>query len=226
MKSTLFHPTFPRAAVGVLLAAAVLAGAASVLAEPPSVDPPTAAEHDAAVAWCRIRTLRQETGLTDDGLARMACTQGQAEAALSSLVSWYDTNREALATRRAGLARARRELGDALQTIHIGPRDEALIARVPSLKSAVASARTSLNTLLDAAAAAACSGLSSGQRAIRAALVADSDTLSPSQRALLDTAAANIRTHMEGVLAASHSILPFPAAMHPSAEEPPNSPEP
>jgi len=43
--------------------------------------------------------------------------------ALSSLVSWYNTNREALAARRAGLARARRELGDTLQEIHIGPRD-------------------------------------------------------------------------------------------------------
>ena len=222
MKLTLLHRTFRRAAVGVLLAAAVLASAGVVLAEPPSADPPTDAEHEAAVAWCRVRTLRQEIGLTNHDLATMACTQGQAEATLSSLVSWYNTNREALATRRAGLARARWELSDALQTIHIGPRDEALIARVPSLKSAVASARTNLDSLLDSAAAAACSGLSSGQRAIRAALVADSDTLSQSQRALLDTAAANVRTHMGGVLAASHSILPLPAALHPSTEEPPD----
>ena len=97
MKPTLFHPTFHHTAVGVLLATAVLASAGVVLAGPPSAAPPTAAEHEAAVAWCGIRTLRQETGLTDDGLARMACTQGQAKTALSSLVSWYNTNREALA---------------------------------------------------------------------------------------------------------------------------------
>ena len=79
MNSTLFHPTFRRAAVGVLLATAVLAGATSVLAEPPSADPPTAAAHEAAVAWCRIRTLRQEIGLTDDDLAQMACTQAACD---------------------------------------------------------------------------------------------------------------------------------------------------
>jgi len=135
MNSTHTHAPFPRAAA-VLLAAAAFASAGALIAERPSakrpsVAPPTAAEHEAAVAWCRIRTLRQEIGLTSHNLAAMACTQGQAEAALSSLVSWYNTNREALATRRAGLARARWELSDALQTIHIGPRDEALIARVP-----------------------------------------------------------------------------------------------
>ena len=63
MKPTPFHPTFPRAAVGVLLAAAVLASAGALVAERPGAAPPTAAEHEAAVAWCRIRTLRQETGL-------------------------------------------------------------------------------------------------------------------------------------------------------------------
>ncbi len=101
MNPTHTNPTFPRGAVAVLLAAAVLASAGVVLAGSPSAAPPTAAEHEAAVAWCRIRTLRQEIGLTSHNLAAMACTQGQAEAALSSLVSWYNANREALAARRA-----------------------------------------------------------------------------------------------------------------------------
>ena len=98
-----FCPTIYLAAVGVLLATAVLAGAVPLLAGPPSAEPPTAAAHEAAVAWCRIRTLRQEVGLTNHGLAAMACTQAQAETALSSLVSWYNTNREALAARRAAV---------------------------------------------------------------------------------------------------------------------------
>ena len=74
MKPTLFHPTFHHTAVGVFLAAAVLASAGALVADPPSVDPPTAAEHEAAVAWCRIRTLRQEIGLTSHNLAARACT--------------------------------------------------------------------------------------------------------------------------------------------------------
>ena len=74
MKPTPVHPTFRRAAVAVLLAAAVLASAGPLLAGSPSADPPTAAEHEAAVAGCRIRTLRQEIGLTSHALAAMACT--------------------------------------------------------------------------------------------------------------------------------------------------------
>jgi len=83
MKPTPFQPTFRRVALAHLLAAAALASAGALVAErpgadrpsaaQPSVAPPTTAEHEAAVAWCRIRTLRQEIGLTNDGLARMAC---------------------------------------------------------------------------------------------------------------------------------------------------------
>ena len=113
---------------------------------------PTAAEEEQAAAWCAIQALRAELHLADDDLAQMACSEAQAETVLAALIAWYNDNRADLPARRAAARVARRALREAQQKVHIGPRDEALIATLPRLESAAASARADLNRVLDTAA--------------------------------------------------------------------------
>ena len=126
-------------------AATVLAAAMLVLSSGAlRAAPPTAADEREAVAWCAIRRLREDLHLSSNDLAALGCSEPQAETILSRLVSCYNTNREALPARRAALHTARCALGEAQQKIRIGPRNETLIASIPTLGSAVTGARQAL----------------------------------------------------------------------------------
>jgi len=202
MTCTITHRKCHVAAATVLAAAMQFLSSAALPAAPP-----TAADEREAVAWCAIRRLRADLHLSTDDLAALACSEPQAETILSRLVSWYNTNRETLTARRAALHTARRALGQAQQKIRIGPRNETLIASIPTLGSAVTGARQALGSTLNSAATSACSSLTSGQRSIHQALATDPKTLTPSQKSLLQTARAGVPTHIAGVLSASHAVL-------------------
>jgi len=209
MKPTLFHPPFRRAAVGVLLAAAVLAHAQAAAAPRPAM---TEEQRAAAAVWGQIDGLRVDLALTNRDLARMACTESQAAGVLSALKAWHAANATALVQTAETLRHARRALKTTQQRIHVGPRDEALIARLPRLESDAAAARDARRRLLDSAASAACVGLSQEARQIREALLArKTRTLTEEQVALLANTRARVATHLEAVRRASASVLPVPA---------------
>ncbi len=127
------------AAATVLAAAMLLLSSAALRAAPP-----TGADEREAVAWCTIRSLRADLHLSSNDLAALACSETQAETVLTRLVSWYNTNRETLTARRAALHAARCALRETQQKIRIGPRNEGLIASIPTLGSAVTGARQAL----------------------------------------------------------------------------------
>ena len=117
---------------------------------------PTEEQRAEAQTWGQIEGLRAELALMDRDLAAMACTEVQATQVLSALKSWHASNAAALAERDAALAAACRALHQAQQKIHVGPRDEALIARLPALESDASAARAARRQVLDSAASAAC----------------------------------------------------------------------
>jgi hypothetical protein len=91
-----------------------------------------------AVTWSRVRGLRERLRLTDATLAALGCDREAAETALKRALAWVEANEAQWAARRAAVAAARKALRQAVGKVHAGPRDEALLAKVPQLKAAVA----------------------------------------------------------------------------------------
>jgi hypothetical protein len=120
---------------------------------PETPESPTGGQEPAANTvdpdtYCRVRELRERLCLRNEDLAAMGCTQAQAESVLEGLLNWYKTNKANLAAAAKTKGDARRTLRRAFAKIHMGPRDEAVIAQMPALKKAVAdTAITELNTV-------------------------------------------------------------------------------
>ncbi len=91
-------------------------------------------------ARTRIDALRSRLRLGNSDLAALGCTRVNAKEALGALLTWYRTNGAALATAEKAEATAKAALDAALQKVRIGPRNETLLARLPTLKSAYANA--------------------------------------------------------------------------------------
>jgi hypothetical protein len=84
-----------------------------------------------------VTKLRRQLMLRNEDMAALGCTGASSRAILEELLGWYETNREKLQqTRKATLA-AKRAYRQAMRRINMGPKDEALSARVPQLLSAV-----------------------------------------------------------------------------------------
>ena len=91
-----------------------------------------------AVLYCKVRDLREEHRLTNEYLAALGCSQPTVEAIFRVMPAWYRANHaglEALGTRKI-----HRELQRMIRKFNMGPRDEAVIARVRELKKAHADA--------------------------------------------------------------------------------------
>ncbi len=89
-----------------------------------------------AEAYQGIQTLRQQLCLDDQDLAAIGCSEAEATVVLTTLRTWYETNHANLRRIKAARSAATNALQDAKRRIAIGPRDEALIARVPALTAA------------------------------------------------------------------------------------------
>lgn len=151
---------------GTMLIAIVALGVVSFM--PPSTVTPASAqttpvEATDPVVYSKVQKLRRELALTNGDLAAMGCTQAQAESILTALKSWYETNTAALTQADASVRTAQRNLRGAMRKHHVGPRDEALIASLPGLRSAVATAETNRKAAIDAAIPTIAGHIPSGQ---------------------------------------------------------------
>jgi hypothetical protein len=91
-----------------------------------------------AETYCAVQALRQKLCLTNEDLAAMGCSKECAENVLGTLVTWYQAKKAELAS--VPKAKTRRELRAAMTRFNVGPRDEKLIAQLPTLKKAYADA--------------------------------------------------------------------------------------
>ena len=131
------------AVVGLILTAVVAMSiftnetAGPVLGQ--QIEPAVLDENDVDV-YQQVDRLRKQLCLTNGDLAAIGCSRQTAEQALGTLIAWCTLQRSALEQVQAGQRDARRTLRAALRRIHIGPRDEALMASVPRLKEQLAQA--------------------------------------------------------------------------------------
>lgn len=160
---------------GLLAASIVGLGIAGVMTQIDQSNPVDAAqvEEQADVKaetvdpWVLGRTqdIRRELALTNDDLASMGLGLDDSKAALTSLKTWVEQNREQLEAKDLAILQARREIQLAQRSIRVGPRDEAVIRRLPSLEESLADAATSLQELHEGAGKSIEGGLSNDQRA-------------------------------------------------------------
>lgn len=104
-------------------------------AEAPGVQDATPAKKLDAVSYCEICDLRTKLCLTNDVLGAMGLTEGEAKAVLFALVTWHGERKADREDVDARKRRAEKDLREAEQKVHMGPRDEALLARIPGLRS-------------------------------------------------------------------------------------------
>ncbi len=114
----------------------------------------------------RIRGLRRQLGLANEDLAALGCSQVDAKEVLGALRTWYETNEAALASARAAEATAKAALRDALRKVRIGPRDQALLTRLPALKTAYGSALRQRYDLVKTAVPAVEAKLTASQKSL------------------------------------------------------------
>ncbi len=110
--------------------------------------------------------LRKAIDLDNETLAAMGCSESEATAALNVLLGWYVSNKAEIAANRQASIQATKALRLALRKIGMGPRDEGLIAKIPSLKAAVAASVKQRNDLSEAAIKAVAAKLSTSQKSV------------------------------------------------------------
>lgn len=114
--------------------------------------------------YSRLRELRAATALTALDLASVGCNEQQAEAVLTALRGWYAANAAGLEQAISAERSAERAMDDAVRLINVGPRDEALLGRVPSLRQTLARVRSTREELFaQGAGVAMAAGLSPTQ---------------------------------------------------------------
>lgn len=102
----------------------------------PEVDQISEAEHS------QLMALRETLALTPRDLAALDCSNEKAAEILLALRAWMATNRGALDTADSGVIQARRALQAIHERIHVGPRDEMVIAGLPATVSALSAAQS------------------------------------------------------------------------------------
>ena len=159
---------------GVLSVLALGLLATAVLVWPVHVGPATAGEGlsvgsgqaktSDAVAYSDMMRLRGALRLTDQTLAAAGVGQDEAESVLSKLLTWYEANAATWSARRGDVRRAHKALSVARHTLRTEGRNDALAARVPGMKTAIAAAEQAERTLLGGAVREVESALSDQQR--------------------------------------------------------------
>jgi hypothetical protein len=90
-----------------------------------------------AVDYAKIAELREDIGFRNEDLAAMGLSKPQAAHVLSELRIWYEQHKGELSRIDAQLVAAKQQLRYVSRQINIGPKDPALIARVPELRDAI-----------------------------------------------------------------------------------------
>ncbi len=117
-------------------------------------------------AWSQIQALRQELCLTNTDLAAMGLSQQDATRLLQTLVDWRESHAQAWEQAEREVRVTNQAVRQAYSRIHVGPRDEALVASLPALKQAAQQAQTQRKQVLEAAAQAVAMQLSSQAQTI------------------------------------------------------------
>ena len=125
------------------------------------------------LTYSRVRQLRQRLALDNETLAAMGCGQETAGNALAALKAWYEANKAAWETAEKAKAKATRDLREAFRKVHVGPRDESLLRRVPALQNALAEAERAERQVVEGAVPAVEAQLADAQRAFWRSVRAD-----------------------------------------------------
>ena len=115
------------------------------------------------VGMCR---LRKAIHLGNETLAAMGCSESDATGAMAALLVWRQANKTNIEANRKANIQAARELRVALRRIGMGPSNTTLLAKLPSMKAALAAAARQRNDLMKAAIAATEAQLSASQRSV------------------------------------------------------------
>lgn len=117
-----------------------------------------------AVTYSRVQTVREELGLTDEGLAELGADGDQAEAVLSALLSWTQRNEGRIEAVESDRRWALRELREARRRLAVGPPDERLRRAVPEKAEALREAEEASEALCRQGAEQAVASLRPDQR--------------------------------------------------------------
>ncbi len=101
----------------------------------------------------RVSQLREKLTLQNLDMAAMGCTCDQATRSLQILSNWAGTNSASWHQQEQIQIVAENTLAAALRQINVGPRDESVLAQLPSLQRNVASARQQTHQFLESATA-------------------------------------------------------------------------
>lgn len=124
------------------------------------------AETLTAPDYSAIAAIREKLHLTDVDLAAMGCSEETARGVLTALRSWYVSKKADLAQSESNRRSKARSLRAAIKRINIGPRDEGLLAQVPSLKQALDGAERGQNDLIMTVVSDVQASLSWSERAV------------------------------------------------------------
>ncbi len=127
----------------------------------------------------RIAGLRNDLGLDDDALVGLNLTADQAEDVLALVREEALDEHETIHARKVAIAEKEGALRAARRKIRIGPRDETLIASIPTLKADIATAEAQYETLLAGVRTRMNSLLSETQQSTWAALRANTGMRMP-----------------------------------------------
>jgi len=117
-------------------------------------------------AYTGMRRLRKAVDLSNETLAAMGCSESNAVEVLEALLGWHQTNSTAIEANRKAKIKAAKDLRLALRKVGMGPRDETLLGKIPSLKAALAAAVKQRSDLLKTAVGAAESKLSAAGKGV------------------------------------------------------------
>ncbi|MEM1208377.1 MAG: hypothetical protein AAGI54_03835 [Planctomycetota bacterium] len=136
----------------------------------------------------RLQVVRSRNALTSQHLAAIGLSEADATQALTTMREWIDNNYDALVAADQQAQQADAELQAAMRQINRGPKDDALLRRVPRLTEQQTAARAAVRDL--------------EARAVEAVDL----TLQPTQRQALAT--ARRQRDLPGVLRYAGEISP------------------
>ena len=128
--------------------------------------PETPANAVDPLTYSRVVQLRETLALTSQDLAAMGCTEEQAVAVLTSLKTWCEQNAAQWETAEQSHLSANRNLAEAVRRINVGPRDETILASVPTLKQSESSARQQMEEFFAGGGAVVQASFSSAQQQV------------------------------------------------------------
>jgi hypothetical protein len=140
-----------------------------------------------------VSEVRRHLALSNEALAAVGCSQTIAQQALVALREWYGQNKstwEQLGRQRGAEERRLREVQ---RLINVGPRDESVLAQVPTIEQRIEALSQQRAQLLQNARLAVSAYLSPDQNAVWAASQANSEAAAP-YRYVSGISSADVKT--------------------------------